>query len=30
MKRATAKELLLHPFMKRDYEEEWYTMEIDE
>ena len=30
LKRATAKELLAHPFLKKQYEEEWYTMEVDE
>jgi hypothetical protein len=29
MKRATARELLAHTFMKRGYDEEWYTMEND-
>lgn len=30
LKRATARELLAHPFMRREYDEEWYTMEVDE
>ncbi|KAK2945432.1 putative Mitogen-activated protein kinase kinase kinase A [Blattamonas nauphoetae] len=30
IKRATARELLTHPFLSRQYSEEWYTMDIED
>lgn len=30
LKRATARELLQHPFLSRTYDEDWYTREIPE
>ncbi|KAH7829476.1 putative Serine/threonine protein kinase STE11 B (STE11B) [Monocercomonoides exilis] len=30
VKRATSRELLRHPFLRREYDEDWYTMENEE